>query len=149
MKQVIVKYPDELKLDKHFSRTIGKPEWEEIFLSESNSLEVSDGYHTMSELYEHRYALFYALVKIYDNYKTPLGSHVTCWKSKLHDDGSMFEGGWFIVGMMIAKLDSTRDHITYHYPIEWWDKFNIMELKNAPKWDGHTSQDVIERLMNL
>lgn len=28
--------------------------------------DVSDEYHTMSELYEHRYALFAALIKVYD-----------------------------------------------------------------------------------
>src|SRR6267142_6419394 len=65
---------------------------------------VSDGYHTMDELYEHRIRLYLALVKIYDNYITPMACHVVCWKSKLHDDGSSFDG-WFILGMSCTKTN--------------------------------------------
>lgn len=93
-------------------------------------------------------ALFCALVKVYDNYKTPLGSHVICWKSKLHFDGTMFNNS-FIVGMTIQKIDTTIEYITYHLPLDWWDKFNVMELRVAPPWDGHTGKNVIERLVKL
>jgi hypothetical protein len=119
-----------------------------VYQSENSTLEVSDGYHTMTELYEHRYALFCALVKVYDGYKTPLGCNVTCYKSKLHPDGTSFYG-WFIVMMIIHKLDTTIEQISYHLPIEWWDKFNIMALNRMFEWDGHTSSDVIERLLKL
>lgn len=118
------------------------------FTDFTNAMEVSDGYHTMSELYEHRYALFCALVKIYDNYITPLGTSISCIKSKLHHDGTMFDDS-FIVMMGILKMDTTRVQISYHYPLSWWDKFNIMEMDRAPKWDGHTSDDVLKRLMEL
>lgn len=110
--------------------------------------DVSDGYHTMDELYQHRYALFYALVKQYDNYKTPLGTSVRCIKSKLHADGTMFDDS-FIVMMIVKKMDTSVEQISYHYPLSWWDKFNIMEFDRAPDWDGHTSQDVLKRLMEL
>ena len=98
--------------------------------------EVSDGYHTMSELYDHRRALSAALFNL-------RGFH--SWKSKLHNDGTMFEG-YFVVGTY------TNDHkklITYHYALEYWDQFKVMELTTAPPYDGHTSQDVIERLLEL
>lgn len=110
--------------------------------------EITDGHHTMSELYEHRFALFCALCKVYDNYKTPLGSRVFCWKSKLHHDGTMYEG-WFIAGMTIANLDGKETQISYHLPMDWWDRFNIKEKDGAPKYDGYTSQDVIKRLLDL
>lgn len=110
--------------------------------------EVSDGYHTMDELYNHRYALFCALVKIYDNYLTPLGSRVKCWKSILHHDGSFIEES-FIAGMEVIQFDGTKEQITYHLPMDWWDKFKVINLINAPEYDGHTSDDVIERLMKL
>lgn len=110
--------------------------------------DISDGYHTMSELYEHRYALFAALIKVYDNYLTPLGSRVKCWKSKLHDDGTIFDDS-FIVGMSIQKFDGTHESITYHLPLSWWGKFNVVELDKAPTWDGHTPKNVIERLLRL
>jgi hypothetical protein len=107
-----------------------------------------DQYHKLEDLYEHRHALFYALTKIYDNYITPFNTKVSCWKSKLHDDGTMFEDS-FIVGMTIRTFDGTVEYITYHIPLSWWDKFKLIELKNAPVYDGHTSDDVLERLMRL
>jgi hypothetical protein len=37
--------------------------------------------------------------------------------------------------------------ITYHLPDHLWNLLEgIPELECAPKWDGHTSQDVVERL---
>jgi hypothetical protein len=67
----------------------------------------SDGYHTFNELYEHRIALFIALV---------LCNPLISWRSKLHDDGTSFEG-WFIAGMHLPTGD-----ITYHLPMSDWDK---------------------------
>jgi hypothetical protein len=116
---------------------------------------ISDGYHTMSELYEHRHRLFLALTKIYDNYITPLDSHVRCWKSRLHDDGSSYEG-WFILGMTVTRPRSTFNPeepptkylISYHLPNKYWDLAKVNELEKAP-YDGHTSKDVLERLLRL
>jgi hypothetical protein len=107
-----------------------------------------DAYHSIDELYEHRHALFCALTKMYDNYLTPLGSSVRCWKSMKHSDGTMFED-MFIVGMTIQKPDLTVEMITYHLPLNWWKKFNLKTYDFAPEWDGHTSKDVIERLLKL
>lgn len=40
--------------------------------------------------------------------------------------------------------------ITYHLPIDRWEECSFAEtLDKAPKWDGHTSADVITRLKNL
>lgn len=111
--------------------------------------DISDGHHTFTELYEHRHALFAALVKIYDGYITPLGATaVKCWKSKLHEDGTMFDG-WFIVGMTRKNIDGTTFQVSYHLPLSWWDKFKCMELARGIEWDGHTPNDVIERLGKL
>jgi hypothetical protein len=123
---------------------------------EGEDLQVSDGYHTMDELYEHRHALFLALCKIYDNYITPLNSRVRCWKSKKHADGSEYEG-WFILGMTVedvqpfnVKEPKKPDYqISYHLPMKHWDLAKVIERPTAPKWDGHTSQDVIHRLIKL
>jgi hypothetical protein len=92
---------------------------------------ISDGYHTFDELYEHRHVLFMNLCGIVDN----------AWKSKKHSDGSMWDG-WFIAGINIEK----GKQITYHIPIRLWNDFRVRELEFAPEWDGHTSDDVIERL---
>jgi len=95
--------------------------------------ELSDGYHTYGELYNHRLVLFAVICN--KNYEK-------AWKSKLHDDGTMFDG-YFIVGITTKK-----GNFTYHYKIENWEMFNVDELEKAPKWDGHTSDD-ITRLMFL
>lgn len=106
-----------------------------------NDLHCGDDYHTMAELYDHRGALFAALLNTFSEYL----QGIEVWKSKLHSDGSMFEGGYFIAG---AQTQSGQ--ITYHMKIdEWWDKFNIPELENAPPYDGHTSKDVIDRLLKF
>jgi len=117
---------------------------------DSDLIDIGDGYHTLSELYDMRLALSVALFRIYDSYITPLGTRVRCWKSKLHSDGTMFDG-YFIVGMTIPQLDAFKPPqlISFHYKMEHWNKFNLVELPQAPPYDGHTSKDVIERLMKL
>ena len=66
------------------------------------------------------------------------------WKSKLHDTGDMFDG------MFIVGIETEQGQATYHYDIDpYWDMFKVKELKKAPKWDGHSPYDAIERIGNL
>ena len=108
----------------------------EVTMSTSDKGSVSDGYHTFDELYEHRHALFLAFVSMHAGiFRT--------WMSKRHDDGSEFEG-WFIAG-----IDLPTGTISYHIPIRLWDDFFAAKatvMETAPKWDGHTSINVIHRL---
>lgn len=105
-------------------------------ISQSESIgELSDGYHTFNELYHHRAILFAVLCNKFKS---------KAWKSKLHDDGTMYEG------MFIVGINTPMGQATYHYDIDpYWDIFNIKERKKAPKFDGHTSNDVPERLLSL
>jgi hypothetical protein len=152
-KQIIIMHiltiltPNETTVTEIFDETKGKII---AFTFQGEDVEVTDSYHTLSELYEMRLALTVALFRIYDSYITPLGTRVKCWKSKLYFDGTMFDG-YFIVGMTIPQLDATKPHqsISFHYKMEHWDKFNLIELPVSPPYDGHTSKDVIERLMKL
>jgi len=99
--------------------------------------EVSDGYHTFNELYHHRAVLF---ATICNKFKS------LAWKSKMHDDGSMFDD------MFIVGIDTPFGQATYHYDIDpYWDKYfgNIKEIEKAPKWDGHTPSQAIERIFSL
>lgn len=96
--------------------------------------EISDGYHTFNELYEHRMFLFSILCK--QNRKK-------AWRSKLHADGTMYDN-FFIVGI----TTDTGDY-SYHYDLKYWKYFHgIRELKRAPEWDGHQPKD-FNRLSGL
>lgn len=105
-----------------------------LILSEEYG-NVSDGYHTFDELYHHRAILFAVICN---------NNPELAWKSKLHDTGDMYDG------MFIVGIDTPKGQATYHYDIEpYWDIFNVKELDHAPKWDGHTSDDVIMRIASL
>ena len=88
--------------------------------------DTSDGYHTFEELYEHRMALFSVICNTYKD---------KAWKSKLHSDGSMYDN-YFIVGITTDEGD-----YTYHYHLDFWDRFQVKELEKAPEWDGHKPSD--------
>lgn len=97
----------------------------------------SDGFHTFKELYEYR--LLYN-AGMFNSIKDDRGVEV--FKSKKHNDGEdCFGGGWFIV---MANLPTGQ--ISNHYELKDWDLFQIPEYVVADKWDGHTPQDVADRL---
>jgi hypothetical protein len=99
--------------------------------------KLSDGYHTFDELYDHRCLLFLAFQAMVHRDTLPYSG---AWKSRKHQDGSSFEG-WFIAGLTLPQ-----GSISYHIPDKFWDLCKGAERETAPEWDGHTSQDVIERL---
>lgn len=51
---------------------------------------------------------------------------------------------YFIVG-----IDTAEGQATYHYEMKYWDLFNVTELAKAPKWDGHTPEQSINRILSL
>lgn len=94
---------------------------------------LSDGYHTFNELYHHRAMLFAALC---------LTTFKNCaWKSLLHNDPKEpMYNGMFIVG-----IDTPFGQASYHYDIDpYWAIFKVKELDRAPKFDGHTPDEVID-----
>jgi len=109
--------------------------------------DVSDGYHTMHELYEHRMALNIALFNAW-NQSIMWGSaendkEIKVMKSKLHNDGTMFDGYFIIMAL------TPVGQISYHYTLKHWNKFKIPEVERTPAWDGHNSLQVMERLLKL
>lgn len=112
--------------------------------------ETSDGYHTFDELYEHRTVLWIALCRELDRMHNIVfgkrkGWRKPVWRSKIHSDGSSYEG-WFILGMNRPK----GYQMTYHIPMSFWkDTGFAATLKKAPEYDGHTSKDVLERIRKL
>ena len=97
--------------------------------------DTSDGYHTFNELYDHRAKLFSVIVRCFKD---------RAWKSKLHHDGTMYEG------MFIVGIETSQGQATYHYDIDpYWDMFDCKELARAPEWDGHTPEQAISRIASL
>ena len=94
--------------------------------------EFSDGYHSFNELYHHRAVLFAMICN---------QNASRAWKSKLHDTGDMFDG------MFIVGIETPEGQATYHYDVEpYWDMFRVRELERAPKWDGHSPAEAIDRI---
>lgn len=127
--------------------------------------QISDGYHTFDELYEHRIELFISMCqlhliteRLHHLYTGKKWDSLNVWRSRLHSDGSKIDG-WFVLGMYTEP----GEQITYHLPNKYWDRCNlassddpyeepvkrIATLERAPEFDGHTSQDVLERLRAL
>jgi Lar family restriction alleviation protein len=95
----------------------------------------SDGYHTFNELYHHRAVLFSVICN---------SNPEIAWKSKLHHDGTMYDG------MFIVGVETPDGQATYHYDIDpYWEMFDVQELPKAPEWDGHTPTQAIERIGKL
>jgi len=110
-----------------------------------NAMQVSDGYHTIDDLYEHRIRLFIALCQYFIQGKASYDSR-NVWRSWLHSDGSRYDG-WFIMGIG----SEAGNQITYHLPAKYWDEVSKFteERERSPEYDGHTANDVLERLKNI
>ena len=107
-----------------------------------NTENVSDGYHTFSELYEFR--KMYNALLFNEWYKQGKYQVHKSWK---HYDGEKCFGGddWFIVSAMLPT-----GQISNHYKKEDWDLFQVEETPKALfEFDGHTSKDVLERMTKL
>jgi hypothetical protein len=95
---------------------------------------VSDGYHTMHELYQHRMALNKALFHALDTLYGFAGiSHPIpkVYKSRNHHPTSdpMFDG-YFIVFAVAPDTTWT----SYHYALKHWDDFKIRIADFAPPY---------------
>lgn len=107
-------------------------------MSETVTDDISDGYHTFGELYSHRAALFIAVMKM----RPKISWYATC-----HNDGTDVPG-FFIGGMQLPQ-----GQISYHMCFDPWLELvqrgptRVPYYINAPKWDGHTPQMSLDRLI--
>lgn len=103
--------------------------------------DIRDGYHSFGELYDHRITLYVALCKMLCD----VGEASRVWKSQWHSDGTRFPD-WFILGID----EEPGKQITYHLPMSYWDKTSFVKARDlAPVWDGHTSEEVLQRINAL
>lgn len=88
--------------------------------------DISDGYHTFDELYEHRVVLYMALAK------------ASNWPAFYKLD---YEE-WFCL-----FLETPKGQVSYHLPNKYLDNVKTFAVLSPDHiWDGHTSADVLERL---
>jgi hypothetical protein len=97
----------------------------------TNMNNVSDGYHTFGELYDHRNLLFLNLA---------IANSAIAFKTWLNNKKEAWDG-WFILG-----INTEFGQITYHLPEQFWVAAKVKEIECNSDYDGHTSEDVCCRL---
>lgn len=102
--------------------------------------ELSDGYHTFDELYDHRHALFLAWINT-------RGHPGDCYVVEDHF------AGWDIVvcEWMINPTTNPAPYqrqISYHIPIQLRRYYAHLPRKTMDEhnWDGHTPKQVVQRI---
>ncbi len=96
--------------------------------------EVSDGYHTFSELYDHRCLLWVNVLQAHKE---------SAFKTWRNDVGEKWDG-WFIAG-----LNTEHGQITYHLPEKLWSLLDVKETEKNEGYDGHTPAETLQRLEKL
>ncbi len=96
--------------------------------------DISDGYHTFNELYEHRHLLFINVA---------LAHRATAFKTWKNHKGEEWEG-WFILG-----INTKFGQITYHLPMHYWLSVHVKKVEYNADYDNHQPDDVIDRLYAL
>jgi len=100
--------------------------------------DISDGYHTFDELYEHRCLLFIAFVL-----------QLNCEHlDRVYYVQDHMEGWDLLVIEQISSKEAPIQ-ISYHVPKQFRDAYEYkVPRKNIDEhvWDGHTSSDVLDRL---
>ena len=99
--------------------------------------KISDGYHTFGELYEHRNTLFIALCRELSS-NPQYQIHKLVYRTPIKD-------GYFLLIINQEK----GEQISYHLPKKHWEETGFAFGLNDYKYDGHTSNDVLDRLNKL
>lgn len=106
---------------------------------------ISDGYHTFNELYDHRNTMFIALCKSL-MVNDPDHFEGKIYKTRFDFENKYCGDGWFILGINFPK----GKQISYHLPFKYWETCKqFQSFDKVPAFDGHTSKDVLERLLQI
>lgn len=99
-----------------------------------NTKNLCDKHYSIRELYNHRMVLFNILCQTY---------YHLAWKSKKHYEDEIFNDTF------IAGINTKKGPATFHFKMEYFENFNIPEIEKAPKYDGYSTDDVLNRLKSL
>lgn len=110
--------------------------------------DISDGYHTFWELYEHRNSVFIWLCKTISDIHNDMWTWMRVVRSKIHEDWLNVWEEW---GMFLMVLHTEHWQISYHLDKKDWDLCNFAdtELQAKIPFDWHTPEDSINRLRKL
>lgn len=115
---------------------------EKITIEVSDLSKVSDGYHTVAELYDHRQLLWIALALQPDFAATSflIRDHLEGWDLIVHHD----------YREQTQEQPYLHGDMSYHVQIKFRPLYEG-KLTEVAKytWDGHTSNDVLTRLVNI
>ena len=92
-----------------------------------------DEYHTMDDLYAHRFALTRALAVLMPD---------ACVKCRVNGDGTVWEG------FFVVYIQTPAGQVSYHYRLDLWDKLPCREVESWT-YDGHTPETTLDRLMSI
>lgn len=98
--------------------------------------DISDGYHTFDELYDHRCLLYIAMALLL----------------KQKGDGLCFVKEHFAGWDLLVLEPEGKPQISYHIPLKYAALYRDIVPEVAikdHKYDGHTSKDVLERLIYI
>ena len=111
-------------IDKTTNKIIQEVDWLD---------EISDGHHTMNDLYEHRALLFAVICRAYKD-----KAHLTF----KHSNRSMPEGKFYV------WIDTPKGIYGYHYLLEELPLFKDIKEEPVDVYDSYTDED-IDRLLSL
>lgn len=95
--------------------------------STATSADVSDGFHTFPQLYDHRISLFLALMTMASK------AGMECGWSRNHDDGKpCFGGGWVIAWITAPSGKQARYHMEDSRPLN-----PALEKEIGSAWNGN------------
>ena len=99
---------------------------------------VSDGRHTIGELYDHRHLLFIAFANAITAHE---GSGIKGFKCRSHNNEDPAYQDYYLAGLLLPQGE-----IRYHLPAKTWSSLRLPHYDVPPRWDGHTSLDILDRL---
>lgn len=107
---------------------------ETIKITVNNLADVSDGYHTIAELYDHRCLLWISLC-VSRHWENPESQGAFWVRDHLE--------GWDLLSTELCG-----QQVSYHVPVKYRHCYEdrTHELLSEYKWDGHVSSDVLSRL---
>jgi hypothetical protein len=113
--------------------------------------DISDGYHTFGELYEHRHALFLTLLEVNRQLNNAAGGFEAWWTRRHHPNNDpMFD----LEGMpgILVGFELSTGSVQYHMPARFIPALEhiAFEILHGPYYDGTASpENAVKAMMDF